>query len=50
MEREARVKQGREQGTLQGGKVIQEEKETLKNLNSTFVNLNSTFVQASIIH
>lgn len=50
MEREARVKQGRGQGTLQEGKVIQEEEETLTNLNSTFVNLNSTFIQASIVH
>lgn len=50
MEREAGVKQGRGHGTLQEGKVIQEEEETLKNLNSTFANLNSTFIQASKVH
>lgn len=49
MEREAGVKQGRGHGT-QEGKVIQEEEETLKNLNSTFANLNSTFIQASKVH
>lgn len=50
MEREARVRQGRGQGALQEGKVIQDEEETLKNLNSTFINLNSTFIQASRVH